>query len=75
MVAEHEQDRDKFWANYLLLLRVVDLLMASEVSADEVALLDLLINEHHTTFVQLYPEESVTPKLHYMVHMPRLILE
>ena len=75
MVAEHVPDGDECWSNYLLLFQVIDLLMAPEVSEDEVALLDMLIKEHHTTFVHLYPEESVTPKLHYMIHMPRLILK
>ncbi len=75
MVGEHVPVGDEFWANYLLLLQVVDLLMAPEISEDEVALLDMMIREHHTTFVDLYPEESVTPKLHYLVHMPRLILK
>ena len=39
--------------------------MAPEESENEVAFLDMLIREHHTNFVHLYPEESVTPKLHY----------
>ncbi len=63
MVARHVPEADNYWANYLRLLRVVDLLMAPEISADEVAVLDMLIREHHETFVHLYPEESVTPKL------------
>ena len=66
---------DEFWTNYLFLLHVVDLLMVPEVSEDEVAFLDMLIKEHHTAFVHLYPEESVTPKLHYMIHMPCLIIK
>uniref|UniRef100_A0A1X7TV16 Uncharacterized protein n=1 Tax=Amphimedon queenslandica TaxID=400682 RepID=A0A1X7TV16_AMPQE len=32
-----------------------------------------LISEHHSNFMTLYPQQSVTPKMHYMVHMPRLI--
>ena len=54
---------------------MVDLLFAPEISDDEIGYLQMLIVDHHTDFVQLYPECSVTPKMHYMVHMPRLILK
>ncbi len=47
--------------------------MTHEVSEDEAAYLGLLIEEHHTAFSELYPNESITPKFHYMVHMPWLI--
>ncbi len=65
----------EYWANFLLLLRVVDLLTAPQITEDEVACLSLWVTEHHITFVELYPNETVTPKMHYMVHMPRLILK
>ena len=61
---------------FLCFLKVVDLLFAPEISADdEIGYLQMLIIDHHTNFVQLYPECTVTPKMHYMVHMPRLILK
>lgn len=52
MVAEYVPVGDEFWANYLVLLHVVDLLMAPEISEDEVGYLDLMIKEHHTTFIE-----------------------
>ena len=30
-----------------------------------------LIADHHRCFVKLYPDQPVTPKLHYLVHLPR----
>ena len=34
-----------------------------------------LISDHHTEFCHIYPGESVIPKMHFMVHMPRLMLQ
>ena len=52
-----------------------DLICASPViSADSAAFLEILIEEHHQQFVGLYPEESVIPKMHIMIHFPQQIL-
>ena len=53
---------------------MVDLLFAAEISVDTMGSLEVMIVEHHTQFVKLYPECSVIPKMHYMIHMPRLIM-
>ena len=66
---------DSNWLNYCQMLNIVDLLMAPEITEDEVGELTVLIQEHHTEFVQLYSSDSVIPKHHFMIHMPRLILK
>ena len=66
---------DPNWQNYLQLLNIVDLLMAPEISEDEVGELTVLIQEHHVKFVQLYSNSSIIPKHHFMIHMPCLILK
>uniref|UniRef100_A0A1X7TKY7 Uncharacterized protein n=1 Tax=Amphimedon queenslandica TaxID=400682 RepID=A0A1X7TKY7_AMPQE len=35
----------------------------------------VLIEEHHSLFVELYPNESFIPKLHYLIHYPKQIEE
>ena len=65
---------DKCWINYLKLLEIVDLLLGPEITEDEVAYLDVLIREHHSTFIEVYPAVRVIPKHHFMIHMPKLIL-
>ena len=75
MVAHNIPEDDRFWMNFLVLLSIVDLLMAPQITHDKVAYLQLLVQQHHEEFVALYPEEVVTPKMHYMVHMPGLILK
>ena len=66
---------DSNWLNYCQMLNIVDLLMAPEITEDEVGELTVLIQEHHTEFVQLYSSDSVIPKHHFMIHMPHLILK
>ena len=56
-------------------MEIVDRLFSPYISEDSAAYLNVLISEHHGTFVALYPDESVIPKLHSMVHYPRLILK
>jgi len=66
---------DEMWHNFLLMMEIVDRLFSSRVSEDTAVYLGVLIDEHHTAFTSLYPNESVIPKMHFMVHMPRLILK
>ena len=51
----------------------MDYLVAPCISNDETAYLKILIEEHHIQFVQLYPDASIIPKLHYLIHASRLI--
>ena len=37
--------------------------------------LKVLIEQHHSTFSRIYPGSSIIPKMHYLVHMPRLIYQ
>ena len=74
LIARYIPVEDKHWENYLLLLQIVDLILAPEILQDEVAYLQRLIAEHHSNFVKLYSSATVTPKMHYLIHVPRLIL-
>jgi len=75
MIGSRVADDDERWTNFLLMLDITDLLLAPESSEDEVSLLSTMISDHHQEFVRLYPSASITPKFHYLVHMPRLITE
>ena len=66
---------DMCWHNYFKMLEIADLLFAPEITMDEVAYLNVLIAEHHTMFVQVYPNAVIIPKHHFMIHMPRLIFK
>ena len=73
MIGCHIPEDDEKWLNFLLLLQIVDI-FAPVISEDEVAFLQVLIQQHHETFAVLYPEKSITLKMHYMIHMARIIL-
>ena len=73
MVAGCIPDDDDHWSNYLLMLQISDYLLAPEISEEEVAYVKVLIKDHHVAFRELYPEASIIPKMHYIIHMPRLI--
>ena len=62
------------WYNFLLLLEMLDYIFAPTITPTAVAQLKVLINEHNSAFTSLYPTCSVTPKMHYIVHYPDLIL-
>ena len=53
----------------------MDILFAPKVSKEDCSYLETLIYEHHYMLKLLYPKLHVTPKIHYMVHMPRLMLK
>lgn len=74
MVGNKVPAEDEYWLNFMDLLTIVDLLMAPKLTEDDVVFLSILISDHHHEFVNLYPHASITPKFHYLVHMPRLIL-
>ena len=73
MIGSFIPESDDHYKNYLQMLEITDYLMAPEISEDDVSYLKLLIEDHHTAFFDLYPQSSVIPKMHYRIHMPRLI--
>ena len=48
----------------------MDLIFAPTTSVEKIDYLKHLIREHHSAFVELYPNHSVTPKMHYNIHIP-----
>lgn len=75
IIAHLITEDNEFWLNFLRLLDIIDILFATFISKETCAYLESLISDHHISFRQLYPSVNVTPKMHGMIHMPRLILE
>lgn len=67
-------ETDPHWQNFLRLLEIMDILFSRTVSKEDCGYLESMISDHHTAFSQLY-QQPITPKMHSMIHMPRLILE
>lgn len=75
VVGDMIPDDDEKWINFLRMMEIVDYLFCPTISEEDCAYLAALISDHHQEFTQLYPNESVIPKLHFMIHMARLILK
>lgn len=73
MLGDKVPETDRRWKNFLMLLEIMDYVFAPTLSQDHVAYLHVSIEEHHQTFIDLYPSCNITPKLHYMVHYPQWI--
>jgi hypothetical protein len=65
---------DEKYQLYMLLLEIVDIIFSALSSHDQASYLQRLIEEHHTKFKEMYPNASVIPKMHYMIHYPRTII-
>lgn len=70
MVGKYVPGDDAHWRCFLQLLRILCVTTAVEVTVDTVSLLSVLIHDYLVTFNHLYPH-SITPKLHYLLHLPR----
>ena len=66
---------DPLWSCYMLLLNIVKYCTAQLTSVESAEHLATLIDLHHREFKKCYPAVSITPKLHYMVHLPGQLIK
>jgi len=62
------------WINFLRLLQITFLATCPAVTVETAGHLSQLVATHHTLFTKHYPKASVTPKMHYLVHLPNQLL-
>lgn len=74
MIGNLIPQEDERWQLFNMLLEINDIVFSPIVSEDNIGVLEGLIEEHHETFLVLYPGRSVIPKMHYMVHYPSQML-
>lgn len=58
------------WRLLLLLLQIMNILFSPSLTRGMTVLLKHLIMEHHDLFKQLYPDRTLIPKHHFMIHYP-----
>ena len=75
LIGEKVPDDDEKWNLFLNLMEIVDYLFSPKIIEDQAAHLSALISDHHQDFVTLYPDHSIIPKMHFMIHMPRLMIQ
>lgn len=66
-------DNEK-WHLFLKLLEITSICFSPVLSKEMIAYLQVLIEDHHTMFRRLYPQCSIIPKMHFMIHMPSVML-
>ena len=71
LIGDLVPEDDEYWHLFLNLMDIVDILFAPKITQDNCAYIATLIQDHHDEFRRLYPSESVIPKMHFMIHMPR----
>ena len=75
MIGELVPENDQHWENFLLLLTITDYIFAPITSDSIVAYVRELLHEHHLEFRKLYPDSRLTPKMHYLIHLPQWMLK
>ncbi|XP_015764291.1 PREDICTED: uncharacterized protein LOC107343243 [Acropora digitifera] len=58
------------WHCLLILWNIVQICTSPAIRKDDIPYLRILIEEHHTLFKRLYPNASIIPKMHFLVHVP-----
>nr|XP_023659190.1 uncharacterized protein LOC111839475 [Paramormyrops kingsleyae]XP_023659191.1 uncharacterized protein LOC111839475 [Paramormyrops kingsleyae] len=66
---------DAVWQLLLQLREIVELICAPAITTDQVAYLKILIEDYIYFRRQLFPDQSLKPKHHYLLHYPQLITE
>ena len=75
IIGEYVPENDERWRLYLNMMNIVDILFAPNTTTDHATYLATLIDDHHHDFCELYPQSSIIPKMHFMVHMPRMMIK
>jgi hypothetical protein len=63
----------EYWQLYSLCRDICDIIFAPIIDPDWIPQLELLVAHHHKLLQKIAPN-SFTPKVHFLVHYPRLIL-
>lgn len=70
LVGDMVPESDERWTHFLCLLRIMEITFAPVTTIDKTHYLELLIEEFLSDFKTFYPARPLTPKMHYLVHVP-----
>ena len=68
MLADLVPENDPHWELLLLLLECLDIICSPVISRGDTLYLQELIRDHHTTFLNVFPQRHLKPKHHHMLH-------
>ena len=75
LVGQYVPRDDEHYRLFLQLLSITNIILSPALTVDRAALLSTLLADHHHQFRLVYPLNSVIPKMHYLIHIPRLTVK
>ncbi len=73
MIGHLIPEDDTHRQHYLQLLEIMDLAFSPVVHPETPGSMEVLIEENLLEFTNLYPEQSVNPKMHMLIHIPHFL--
>ena len=70
LIGRNIPENDPHWQHYLELL---DIVFAQVVRPDTPAYVQVTIENHVMEFKILYPDASIIPKIHFLIHIARFL--
>lgn len=70
LIGDLVPEENEHWENFLQLVTIVDYVFAPVTSTTLATYIGTLIEDYLVEFCRLYPERPLTPKMHYIVHIP-----
>lgn len=75
MIGDLIPEENKHWELLLLLLECMEFIFSPSLTPEASTYFAAIIDEHHSLFLELYPNLHLRPKHHLMVHYPNAILQ
>ncbi|XP_028419163.1 uncharacterized protein LOC114544868, partial [Dendronephthya gigantea] len=70
MIGDKVDEQLENWHCLLKLWNIVQICTSPGITKADAAYLKVMINDHHKMFKNLYPNASIIPKMHYLIHIP-----
>ena len=74
MIGHFIEKEDQHWECFLLLSTIASSACAFSVTTDDSIYLAWIIETYLELFRSLYPSVIMTPKMHYLIHLPDQIV-
>lgn len=75
IIGDKIEEGDEYWDHYLTLLDIVDYALAPVTSKNTAGHMRYIIGLYLQGFVEKYPHQRLPPKFHYLIHLPRWIIQ
>jgi hypothetical protein len=75
IIGELIQNDDKHWNNFINLIQILNLCLSFVYTEHTILSLHVVICDYLKNFRKLYPDVEFTPKMHFLVHFPKQMIE